>query len=106
MKGFFELLFAPIQPFVWHPERAFVAAMIFVGLCIAMIVIGKGKIRVKQLQPMLLAIFFWLLFALNEYIAHANKTDIRIDLLAFGPFIMGITVYAIYSFVKVLLSRE
>ena len=106
MDGFFELLYAPIQPFVWHPEKAFYVSLIFIALLVIDIVAHKGYIRIKQLWPLLLAFVSWLLFGVNEYIAHSNKTDIRIDLLFFGPLIMAISIFAIYSFVKSLLYRK
>ena len=106
MQGFIELLFVPIQPFVWQPERAFMAALVFLAFFVIAVVMHKGAIRIKELWPLLAAFAFWLLFALNEYIAHANKTNIRIDLLAFGPFIMALSVFAVYVFVKSFLMRK
>ena len=101
-----ELLYAPIQPFVWHPERAFIVAFVYVGLIVISGLVNKGKIKLKYAWPLLLAFCSWFLFGINEYIAHSNKTNIRIDLLFFGPLIMLVSIYAVYSFIKSYFSRE
>ena len=106
LDSFLELLYAPIQPLVWHPERAFIIAFFFLGLLFINIFINKGKIRIRFEWPMILAFSSWVLFGVNEYIAHSNKTDIRIDLLFFGPLIMAISIFAIFSFVISLFRRE
>ena len=105
MDSLLELLYAPIQPFVWHEERAFIAAFVFIALIVFSIIVNKGKVSLRGLWPLLLAFCAWILFGINEYIAHSNKANIRIDLLFFGPVIMAISVFAIYSFVKGLIWR-
>lgn len=99
------ILYAPLQPLAWHPERAFIVALIFLALLIISVLVNKGKIRVKFVWPLLLAFCSWVLFGINEYIALSNKTDIRIDLLFFEPVIMAISIFAIYSFVRSIFSR-
>ena len=106
MNTVMEFLYAPIQPFVWHPERAFIAAAIFIGLVIVAVFVNKGTIKIKPIMPLLMAFGCWVLFGINEYIAHSTKTDIRIDLLFFGPAIMLISAYAIYAFMKCLFTKK
>ena len=103
MNFLLELLYAPIQPLIWHPERAFIIAIVFLVLLVINAVINKGKI--KYIWPLLLAVCSWLLFGLNEYIAYSNKIDIRIDLLFVGPAIIVISIFAIYSFIKNAFGR-
>ena len=105
MDSLLELLYAPIQPFVWHEERAFIVAFVFVGLIVISVLVNKGNIGLKYIWPLLLAFCSWILFGINEYVAHSNKTNIRIDLLFFGPLIMTISLYAIYSFMKGIFRR-
>ena len=105
LDTFLEILYGPIQPFVWHPERAFIAAFVFVGLLIISVLINKGRIRIKFTWPLLLAFCAWVLFGINEYIAYSNKMDIRIDLLFFGLLIMAISIFAVYSFIRSLFRR-
>jgi len=106
MDSLLELLYAPIQPLVWHPERAIIIAFVFIGLLIINAIINKGKLRLKLVWPLLLAFISWLLFGINEYIAHSNKANIRIDLLFFGPLIMAISLFSIYKFIKGLFQRK
>ena len=106
MDSLLDLLYAPIQPFVWHEERAFIVAFVFAGLIVFRTIANKEKFTLRSIWPLLLALVAWILFGINEYIAHSNKANIRIDLLFFGPVMMAISLYAMYSFVKGLISRS
>jgi len=106
MDSLLKILYAPIQPFVWHPERAVIMGFVFIGLLIIAVIFNNGKIKMKLVWPLLLAFFSWLLFGVNEYIAYSNKSNIRIDLLFFGPLIMAISLFAMYTFIKEFFGRD
>lgn len=104
MGNLLELLFAPLQPFVGQAHRAFLVAVFFVVLTVFAKLTDKAPSR--SYWSMILAVFAWVLFGINEYVAHVNKSNIRIDLLLFGPPIIVISIYAVASFVKGLIRRS
>ena len=102
MDLFLELLYIPIKPLMWHPERAFIGAFIFIVLVVISVLVNRGRFRLKYIWPLLLAFCFWILFGINEYIMYSTKADLRIDLLLFGPALILVSVFAIYSFIRSL----
>lgn len=85
------LLFAPIKPFVAHPER--IAAM-----ATALIVIFGvlGLSRKRWPWPLLWATGLWTAFAIWEWIV-SREANIRVDLFLIYPVLLITTVWALWS---------
>ena len=81
-------------------------AVFFLGLLITRVGVNKKNIRVKFSWPLLLAFISWVLFGINEYIAHLYESNIRLDLLLSWPVMLAISVYATYFFIKVSIRKE
>ena len=86
-----ELFFLPIQPFIWHPERAFIVAIVFSILWIFI----RKKVWSFGSVPLLLAAISWGLFAAWETYVYSIKANIRIDLFIIYPWLLIITLYPI-----------
>lgn len=90
-----ELLYMPIQPFVWHPERAFFIALIFLIMLIVIFLRKRKNQRIK-IWATALAVIIWVIFGVNEYFAYINRWDIRIDLLILTPLVFIISAISIF----------
>lgn len=81
-----EILFANIDFFVWHPERAALVGVLFlfaVPLCYAL---KRPKI------PTLITGIFWLLYAFWEWHCKEQRHNIRVDLALAYPTLFAITL--------------
>ena len=80
-----EILFAPLQPFIFHPGRiATMATVLFV------VFIGAYFLR-RRAWPILLASVVWALYVLWERHCMAQQYNIRVDLLVIAPVLYTIT---------------
>lgn len=87
-----QWIFAPIQPFLWHPERiAAVCAFLMIPFVLILLV------RRFPAWPLLIAAVVWGLFALWEWYAKAHGWNIRVDLLLIYPVLVMITAWGAYS---------
>jgi hypothetical protein len=87
-----KVLFAPIQPFVWHPERiAAVAAVFLVGF-----LLFRSSRRIHATW-FLAAALGWGAFALWEWYCRTMKYNIRIDLFLIYPVLAIATVWCIIA---------
>lgn len=97
-----KLFYAPIQPFLWHPERAYLLAALFVVLLIASLA------RFRTFKPhhlvMLFAALLWMLFGMNEVQAKANGWDIRVDVLVTWPILFAVSIGAAWTALRNLAS--
>jgi len=97
--GFMDKFYNAISFFAWHPERAWVVAVVFFVLFfLSKKLERKGwTVRSKAIRVPAIA---WTIIGFLELTTMIEKSNIRIDLL-FTPLLMvGITVY--YSILWVL----
>ena len=95
-----ELLYAPIQLIVWHPERALLVAALFFALMAIAVYLNKYKGKEVRLLPISIAFLVWVLLGINEYFAHAYRWDIRVDLVLYWPVALGISIFALIVFIR------
>jgi hypothetical protein len=90
-----KILFAPIHPFVGHPELAIFMAAGFAVLTVVS-VLHAGKFRPASHIVMLLAAICWVVFSLIESYFMTIRGAIRIDLLLSYPLLLIITAAAVW----------
>lgn len=85
-----DLLVAMVRPFVWHPERAWAVAALFVVLFVV-----SRSLRSRGIRPRawiaLIPAAAWVVFGLLELSSKLERSDIRIDLLVTWPALVVIT---------------
>jgi hypothetical protein len=96
MDTFFKFLFLPIEPFIMHPERAWLVAGLF-GLLFVVSWAGARRFRLKYHVVMLLAVLAWSAFGVMEQQATVHGWNIRVDLLVSAPVILILTIAALWS---------
>lgn len=90
-----KLLFAPLIPFIGHPERAWMVAGL---LAITLILVTRLRtFRTRHHLPLLLATLAWGSFGLLEQQAVARGWNIRVDLLMVAPFLLVISAWAAWA---------
>ena len=105
MESILQILFSPIQPFVGHPERAFIMAGVFVILLVASAIRAEGfKPRIHRI--ILMAVVLWVLFGLNENQAKAKGWDIRVDLLLFYPVLFVLSISAAWRGIRHIVGKQ
>jgi hypothetical protein len=87
-----KYFFAPIVPFVWHPERA---AIMAVGFVVALTTIWFLRKRFEWL--ILIAALAWSLFAFWEHNCKAHGYNIRVDLFLIYPILLAVTLLGIIA---------
>ena len=92
MAGVVDLIFAPLQIFVWHPDRIAV-----VGASFLILVAWLYYVRRQLAWPAFLAASAWLAFAAWESWAKATKADIRVDLMPIWPVLIPLTIYGVVA---------
>lgn len=95
----FQILFAPIHPFVGHPELAMFMAAGFAILTVVS-VLHAGKFRPGTHVVMLLAAVCWVVFSLIESHFMAIRGAIRIDLLLSWPLLFTISAAAVWMGIR------
>ncbi len=89
-----QWIFAPIQPFIWHPERiAVVCALLLAGFVLVLL------IRRFPSWPLLIAAAAWGSFAVWEWYAKAKGWNIRVDLFLIYPVLIIVTARGAFSVV-------
>jgi hypothetical protein len=84
MASVLDWIYGLAQPFVWHPGRALVVALV---LALA----GYG-FRRRGGRALFVATGAWTVFALLEFSAWREHADIRVDLLVTWPVLCLVTV--------------
>ncbi len=105
METVMKVLYGPIQPFIWHPERAYFVAMGFAILW-AVSVWHSEKFRRRIHVSMLSATLLWVLFGLNEYQAKAAGWNIRVDILLSWPVLFAISVASAWLGIQEFVARK
>jgi hypothetical protein len=82
-----NIIFLPIQPFVWHPGRIAAMAGIFL-LIFVLLLLSRFHTRKLNPWPMLIPTVGWSLFALWEAHCMAREYNIRVDLLFVSPVLL------------------
>jgi hypothetical protein len=86
-----SLFFAPIKPFVAHPERIIaVATALFVMFGVL------GFSRGRWPWPLLWATGLWAAFAIWEWFI-SQEANIRVDLFVIYPVLLIATIWALWS---------
>jgi hypothetical protein len=85
------LFYAPIKPFVAHPERIMVVAT---GLLVTFLVLGIS--RRKWSWSLLGATGCWVAYALWEWLMLVQGANIRVDLFLIYPLLLGVTLWALW----------
>ncbi len=85
---------------------AYTVACFFYLLLTIRAALRANNSKAKSSRPLSVAIIAWILFGINEYVAHVYGTNIRVDLLFLSPIILVISVYATGSFIKSLFIPE
>lgn len=91
----FQILLAPFQPFIGHPELAMFMAAGFAILTVVS-VLHAGKFRPFTHSVILLAAGCWVVFSLIESHFMEIRGAIRIDLLLSAPLLLMISAAAIW----------
>ena len=99
-----EILYMPIQPFIWHPERAFLVAIIFFVM-LSVMFLRKKKNKKVMLWPTMAAIVIWCIFGVNEYFAKINQWDIRVDLLILMPLVLFVSLFSIFTWYLAFIRK-
>ena len=85
------LFFAPIKPFVAHPERIMAVATAL------LVIFGVlGLTRDRWPWPLMWATGFWAAFAIWEWFV-ARAANIRVDLFLIYPVLLMTTLWALWS---------
>ena len=87
---FLELFFAPIQPFISHPGRIAVVAVLFGALFLML-----GSFRDYWSWSLLWSTGFWASFAIWEWIILLQGANIRVDLFLIYPVLLVISVWSL-----------
>ena len=93
MNWFYDLA----QPFVWHPARALVVALVWL---LAALILPKLVRR-----PLFIAAGAWGVFALLEFEAWRERADIRVDLLVTWPALCLLTVGCVSVAIRRMVTR-
>jgi hypothetical protein len=87
--GILKLLFAPFVPFIMHPERiAVVAVLWFIAAAV------QTVWRKKLAWPLLVVSASWALFVAHESRMRIGD-NIRIDLILICPVLLSVTLWGI-----------
>ncbi|HWM91543.1 MAG TPA: hypothetical protein VN493_12325 [Thermoanaerobaculia bacterium] len=84
--GCLDLLFLPLEAFVWHPERIFLMAGV---LCLLFLLLHWLR---RRAWPVLSVAIAWGLWAPWEAYCKAGGFNIRIDLFLIGPVLLIATI--------------
>jgi hypothetical protein len=87
-----KMFFAPIQPFVWHPERIAIVACILLLAYLMLRRVGRFRPR-----PILVSAVIWGAFALWEWYCKIQGYNIRIDLFLIYPVLIIVTVWSLIA---------
>ena len=87
-----EILFAPILPFVDHPDR--IAA---VAILLWVMVLVLRAIRHYWSWPLLWVASCWTGFAIWEWLVLLQAANIRVDLMLIYPLLLGITIWGLWA---------
>jgi hypothetical protein len=85
-----QTLLAPVNFFLWHPERCVAVAVAFAVSAVAWSIVRRRFVR----SPLVAAVA-WLLFAWMEHYCRENGMNIRVDLFVTGPIIFVVTLYGL-----------
>lgn len=105
MSAVFKILFALIEPFHFHPERALLVAGLFALFSIAALLRYRGSMLHFHLI-MLLPVIGWVLFAWMEQVANANGWNIRVDLFVSVPLLLVATAAGVWAGFRIALSDQ
>lgn len=87
MTGVVDLFFAPVQLFVWRPDR-----IAIVGISFLVLVGWLYFVRRQVVWPAILTAQIWFAFAVWESWAKSVKANIRVDLFAIWPLLLASTI--------------
>ena len=93
-----DWLYDLAQPFVWHPVRALIVALVWL---LAAFMFGKIVRR-----PLLITAGAWGVFTLLEFEAWRERADIRVDLLFTWPALCLLTIGCLCVAAKQVLARR
>ena len=86
----YSLYFAPLTPFVSHPDRIAVVGAAFM---VTAIYVGMAHRRLSW--PSIAAGLCWLLFAAWERYCVVQGYDIRVDLVLIWPVLLSVTLWGV-----------
>ncbi len=96
-----QILFAPILPFVGHPDRIAIVATLLLVLCVTL------KIRRHSWPwPLLWATGLWVAFALWEWSVLVQEANIRVDLIVLYPVLLGVTLWGLWTGLRSFSNRS
>jgi hypothetical protein len=85
-----QTLLAPVNFFLWHPERCVVVAVAF-----ALWAVVWSLVRRRFVWSPLVTAVAWLLFAWMEHYCRENDMNIRVDLFITLPIMFSVTLYGV-----------
>jgi hypothetical protein len=85
-----QTLLAPVNFFLWHPERCVAVAVAFAVSAAAWSIVRRRFIW----SPLVTAVA-WLLFAWMEHYCRENGMNIRVDLFVSLPIMFSVTLYGV-----------
>ena len=86
-----DIVFAPIKPFVAHPERV---AMVATVLLIMYLVLGFA--RRFWSWPLLWTTGVWSAYAIWEWLLLNQGANIRVDLILIYPVLVTVTIWGVW----------
>jgi hypothetical protein len=104
MSALLKVFFAPIQPIVFHPERAFFLAGLF-AILFAVSLVRMRRFNLRRHLILLFAVLAWALFGLHEGLAMSNGWNIRIDLFISWPLMLVVSIVAAWTGLRSLAPR-
>lgn len=87
-----QLLFAPLRPFIAHPERIAAVAMVFIVM-----LLGLKYRRGYWAWSLLWTVGVWAAFAVWEWVLLTQEANIRVDLLLIYPLLLGVTIWGVWA---------
>ena len=95
------ILFAPIKPFVSHPERIAVVATVFLVMFLVL-----GFSRRSWPWPLLWGCGFWSAYAIWEWIILVQEANIRVDLILIYPVLLVVTLWSLWAGLRPMKKSE
>jgi CDP-diglyceride synthetase len=96
-----QIIFAPILPFVGHPDRIAVVATLFLVGFVALKIV-----RHVWSWPLLWTAGLWVAFAIWEWSILVQEANIRVDLILIYPILLGVTIWGLWAGVRSYKNRK
>ena len=105
MDTLLRIFYGPVQPFIFHPERAYFMAKGF-AILLGVAIRRSGKVKPRIHVFMMSAALLWVLFGLNEHQAIEKGWNIRVDILLFWPVLLVVSIASACFGIRGIVARK